>query len=319
MNLPLILALLLAAPAPTLDQILTQRARAQANRHEKALQREQVYSRPIALPGATEALTIPLTGKAIGSDGKVYTFSGTVTLSIDTPAPTPTPVPVPTVTKLTGIRDPATNLIVTSGAVGKRLVLEGELLLAQDLLVVVGGQVAAIASKSPTRIEFTVPTGPLGRPDTLILYWLQANNWQEKGRLPFRVGTVPPPTPTPEPTPPPTPPPPPTPIPGPPLSIQFEDGAGRLSDAFVIDHPMVIVGTGFGTAPGRVLIDKSPAPVLAWSSERIVTRSGSGANRYHRVGIDLWTPGAGWVSGIVGPFVMNQGETPLPLPYPEVK
>lgn len=287
-------------PALMAAQVRAERARAQANRRERAeaaaLRREIVYSRP--LPGATETLQIPVTGKAVDRVGRTFTFSGSVTLSIDTPSPSPAPVG----TKLTGIRDPATALLVTTATAGQRLVLEGEGLLAATLLVTVGGERAAVLRQSAGMIEFTVPPVPPGKSPVLILYWLLENQWQAKGTLPLAVKPGP------------TPPPPP---PGPKLGIRvdgFEDGAGRSVEVVPIHDTLIIVGSGFGTVPGRALVNKELSSVVSWSDVRIVCRSGEGANRYHRLGIDLWTPAGGWVSGIVGPYVVNAGETPLPWP-----
>jgi hypothetical protein len=205
---PLILALLLAAPAPSRDQILAARVRAQSNRREKALaerlnnprqSRVQRTKPPEApqRPGATETLLIPVTGNAIDSTGRTFTFSGTITLSIETPSPTPVPI----VTKLSAILDPLTALPVTSGAVGERLLLTGQRLQGGDLIrVTVAGETAVIARQSAESIEFTVPAVPAGRSPVLALYWLISNGWQLKGTLPFTVrGSTPPPPPPPPP------------------------------------------------------------------------------------------------------------------------
>lgn len=204
----LIAALLLTAPAPSRDTILRERHRAIANRKEKAMaeslkkpslapaQRAQPGKRHAA-PGATESLQIPVTGKGIDSKGNIYTVAGVVTLQIES-AP---PVPPPVVTKITGIRDPVSAGLVTGGTPGQRLVLEGELLSGPDLIrVAIGGQIAPVSRQSPTAVEFTVPPLPAGQTN-LELWWLVANNWQSKGRLPFTVkGTEPLPPPPPGPT-----------------------------------------------------------------------------------------------------------------------
>ena len=111
------------------------------------------------------------------------------------------PVPPPVVTKITGIRDPVSAGLVTGGTPGQRLVLEGELLSGPDLIrVAIGGQIAPVSRQSPTAVEFTVPPLPAGQTN-LELWWLVANNWQSKGRLPFTVkGTEPLPPPPPGPT-----------------------------------------------------------------------------------------------------------------------
>lgn len=269
----LLIAALIAAPAPSQEAILRERARAAANAREKAtaaaLEREQVYSRPIGLPGAGETLTVPLTGKAIGSDGKVYTFSGTVTLQIDSPAP------LPPATRLTGIRDPATALLVTTATAGQRLVLEGEGLLSETILVTVGGERAAVLRQSAGMIEFTVPPVPAGKSPTLVLYWLIANQWQPKGTLPLTVLQGPAPTPTPTPVPPPTP------------------GASPRVDSIQSSGGVVVIaGSGFGGAAGRVLIDKLPVTATGWSETRITGQAAGPV--LPRLTLDLQRAGEGW-------------------------
>lgn len=284
MNLYLVAALLAAAP--------TQAQKDKAA--SAALTREQVYSRPLGPPGAVETLTVPLAGRAMAADGTVFSFSGSIVLTIEAKPPPPPP---PVVTKLTGLRDPVSGALVTTAAVGQRLVLEGELLTSETLLVAVGGERAAVVSSSPTKIEFLVPPVPAGKPPVLILYFLVSNNWVEKGRLPLTIqGSTPIP-------------------PGPSLGFRvdgYEDGAGKPVTSLPINSPLVIVGSGFGAAAGKVLVNKSFSRVTSWSDTKISTRSGEGANRYHPVLLDVFRPGEGWVSGIVGPFVTMPGEGPLP-------
>lgn len=256
----LLIAALIAAPAPSREQILRDRAGAAANRREAEAR--------VKLPGATESLQIPVTGKGVDGKGNVYTFSGVVTLQIDTPLPPPPPL----TTKLTGIRNPETAILVTTAAPGQRLVLEGELLTSETILVAIGGERATVTRAAAGMIEFIVPPVPEGKPPVLILYWLVNNNWVEKGRLPLTVKAAPTPTPTPTPTPP--------------------GDSPRVDSIQSSGEQVTITGSGFGTAPGRVLLDKLPVLVLTWDETRITGRSEFAV--LPRLTLDLQRAGEGW-------------------------
>lgn len=299
----LLLAALLAAPAPSRDQILRERHRAIDNAREKAtaaalradLTREQVYSRPIGPPGALgaqETVQVPIVStKVMLSDGRILELSGVLTGTITTPAPPPPPV----VTKLTGIRD-AAGALVTGGTSGQRLVLEGERLAAGDLIrVAIGGQIAPVSRQSAGMVEFTVPSLPAG-PSTLELWWLVNNNWQSKGRLPFTVRT-----PGPEPQPQPIPP------PGEQEVIRierYEDGSGNPVTSIKVNQPLVIVGSGFGTRPGRVWVNLWVVPVLEWTPTRIRTMTSPTANDSLPVQIDIERPDGRHEGPTLGPRVV---------------
>ncbi len=268
----LLIAALLAVPAPSRDQILRDRASRQSNAREKALQREILYSAPILPPGALgsqETVQVPIVStKVILSDGRVLELSGVLTGTITSPAP------VPPLTRLTGIRDPATALLVTKATPGQRLVLEGEQLLSETIRLTVGGEIAPVTRQSAGMLEFTVPPVPAGRPPVLILYWLQANNWVEKGRLPLTVTSSPVPVP----------------VPGiNPRVDSLENSGGQI----------ILNGSGFGAAAGRVMLDKRPLTVVGWTDASITCLSRPEV-KLGRLVLDLWRPGEGWFTELWG-------------------
>lgn len=275
MNTALILSALLLAPVrpPTPLEIQKEYdANYAANANEKAIQTavqlKQKRDEAPSLPGAPEVLSGPLAFTFKASDGRTISFQGTGTLTIETPAPIPPPVG----TKLSGIRDPATGLLVTTTTAGTRLLLEGENLLSETILVTCGGERSAVLRQLNNVIEFVAPVVPAGKPNVLVLYWLINNNWQEKGRLPLTVTSG---GPTPQPPP----------VVGANPRIDSIQATGDLK--------VVLTGAGFGAAEGKVLLDKRPMAVLAWADGRIDCRMGQ-ESVFERVVVDLWRPGEGW-------------------------
>jgi hypothetical protein len=90
------------------------RLQAQINLHTAQVRLEALR----ALPGAPTTVTVPITGKTTDAQGNSVTVSGTLTLTIELAGPIPPPV---TETKLTGVRNPATGLLVTTTTAGTRL------------------------------------------------------------------------------------------------------------------------------------------------------------------------------------------------------
>lgn len=268
---PLILAVLLAAQAPLLQEAQKQKAGAAANAREKSLYRAaelERVRRQTQAPGAGESLSGPLTFRFVAPDGRVLNFSGTGTLTIEGG----TPIPQPEVTKLTGIRSTETGLLVTTTTPGSRLVLEGANLVDEGTLmtVTVGGERSAILRESEGMIEFVAPVVPANKPPLLVLYWLQSNQWTNKGQLPLTVqGSGP------------TPPIPPAPGLNP-----------RVDSILPSGEHVILTGAGFGPT-GLLLMDKRPMQVVSWEDSRIDCLMGQ-EKEFSRLVVDLWRPSEGW-------------------------
>lgn len=266
---------------PTAEQIRAERARQASNRRERELARH-------LKPAAGVSFPIPVSSKALLPDGRSLTVTGTLTGTLDT---VPVPVPPP-LTRLGSLRDAVTGTAVVTAVPGQRLALVGETLIGGTYQrITVGGEIGPIGKVAATRLEFVVPAVPAG-PTEVLLYWLEGGGWVLKGKLPLVIGSGQPG---------------PVPVPVPATDAfhvdGYEDERGQRTDRLIINRPMSVVGTGFGSQPGKLWTGSSWLPIHRWTDTRIDTESGPGANPYYPLTLHLWRPGTGWVSGIKGPLV----------------
>lgn len=247
-------------------------------------------------PGAATTVQIPVTGSAVDAAGRRYTFSGSITLTLDLPTPTPSPQPV--LTKLETVLDPATTLPVLTWVEGQRLILRGESLYVPGTpaRLQFQGRVLAVTRWSPTEIEFSAPTTGTATTSTFQLYWNLGAGWILKGQLAGPWRSV---MPSPEDV---------TPI------VDFQDDQGRPVDRVAPGARLTLSGRGFGTAPGQVTLKGAPMPVLSWTDELITVRVDWGANPYFPSWYGLRIPGRGAWGGGQGPWILEAGQVPLPLP-----
>jgi hypothetical protein len=235
---------------------------------------------PPRLPKAT---AIPLSiGDTVTIGGQQFTVSATLVPSgtTPTPLPTPTPIPVPKPT-VTGIRNRATGLLVTTAKPGDSLQIEGTQLGAtMGRLQLAGRIVPSPSAWTATAIPFIAPDpGATAVTGTWDIYQPSGSAWAlvaSSGLFTLLPAGSPAPAPTPAPTPTPTPAPTPLPTRTPLLVTGFRDAMGQLAQGFTPGQMIFIQGQGFGTTAGTVSIGSSPAPVLQWTETEIQVRCPAG-------------------------------------------
>lgn len=246
-----------------------ERARSQSNKRVRAERKAEVPVPPPP-PGASSAVQIPVTGSAVDTAGRKYTFTGVVTLTLeDPPAP---PVPI-----IAGVRSAGGTAFITEALGGTQLELVGAgLPTTGQLRLTVGDRTATVRQWTPTVVFFTAPavTAPFTGQVTV---WIQVNGqWTVAARGPnltLRPGTVE--------------------VPLLPRVDWFLAADGTAPDAFQIRQPLILQGAGFGAQKGRVLVNWLEAPVLFWSPTKIETTAGDGTNPFG-LQVQVLTP-AGWL------------------------
>jgi hypothetical protein len=251
MNWLLIALTLLTAQAKDAE-----RARTQSNRRTRAERKAEVPVPP-AVPGASSAVQIPVTGSAVDPAGRKYTFSGIVTLTLED-APTP-PVTVPTIT---GVRAPGATTFVTEALSGAPLELVGAGLPATGILrLTVGGLTAVVKQWTPTVVSFNAPLVAAPLTGVTKIYAQINNNWTLVAtgpNLTIRPGSVE--------------------VPTLPRVDRFLALGGTAPDAFTIHQSVLLQGSGFGAQKGRVLVNWLEVPVQSWSEAQIQTTAGDGTD-----------------------------------------
>jgi hypothetical protein len=284
---------LLTAPAPSLDEVIAYHARNAANRRERQEARSltnaaRTPSQRVQPPGGTQTLQIPVTGQGRAPDGRLYTFSGVVTLTIEDTTPPP-----PLTTRLSSVTDALTGAPTPQAVSGQNLRLNGDLLYTSgSARLVWSGRILPVSRWSAGEVLFQAPAVTARQTAPLILYWLVGNGWQEKGRLTLTV--------TPEGAPPPPP-------PGEtvPTVDHFENEAGQTIQQVFAGDRLVIVGTGFGTVKGAVnLPGNMPAVVETWTDTRIAVRVGPAGSP--QLAVQVQKPGEAWVTQWPGVWVLRR-------------
>jgi hypothetical protein len=190
-------------------------------------------SRP---PRAPMPVQIPVTGQALGADGRTYSFSGVVTLNVgEAPLPTPTPTPTPTPVPIPGpgvsvdrVTD-ASGASITSSAGGSIIYIRGSGMGAGGI-VKVAGQACSVIDYAPWQVVVKLPVVATNQAGPVMVAptGLQPATSGFAFTIIASVNPAPVPTPTPTPTPVPTPTPTPTPQPLPPL-VEWPPGSGLFS------------------------------------------------------------------------------------------
>jgi len=202
-------------------------------------------------PGAPPSVQIPITGSATDSEGRRYTFNGTVTLTLEDPPPPPVPV-------IVGTRLAGGTQFISETISGTALELVGAgLPTTGQLRLTVGDKTAVVRSWTPTLVQFTAPavTVPFTGPTKV---WQQiSNTWTliaQGPSLTLKPGVAE--------------------VPVLPRVDRFLAADGTTPNAVTINQPIVIQGSGFGAEKGRVLVNWAEVPVTLWTDTKIVTTAG---------------------------------------------
>lgn len=220
-------------------------------------------STPNALPGATTSLVIPITGQTVGSDGRTYTLSGSVTLTLGDPPAPPGP-------KILSIRDRTTLQEVTTAPGRTVLVIQGQSLGSTGRLQI-AGSICTVSSWSDTEIIFAAPALATTVTAPFVIYRLANNQWTELCRsIPF---TLTPPV---------------APVAGgfPAIEGAVDDSGVPLFGLPAPGQVFRVIGKEFGERPGKLLWDNTPSPILAWTDTSIRTRAPEDPNV--AIGGSLW-------------------------------
>jgi len=230
--------------------------------------------RPAGHTRKPKAAAVPLTlGDLVTVGGVTYQVQLLPTLiPTGTPIPTPIPTPAPK-PALTGIRNRATGLLVTSAVAGTPLQIEGVLLGTGAGRVQLAGRIAAQpTSWTGAAIQFLAPDpGGVAITGGWDVYQPSGATFlriASSGSFTLLPGTAPVPTPTPTPTP--------TPLPPPGTSslmvTGFREAMGQLAQSFAPGDTIFIQGQGFGAVTGQVMIGVKAVPVLVWTPTEIQVR-----------------------------------------------
>lgn len=204
---------------------------------------------------APPTFQVPINSSFTGSDGKIYTFKGVLTLIIEEPLPAP---PGP---QITAMRNEAGQGVeqIRSGEV---LVLEGVELWKEgaQIRVQIPGRTAAVLSFSAERLRVRFPA--VGQPmeGPLQVYHNEGTGWvlvttgpritvlpaALPGRI--RIGSFHRPD-------------------GSQLFSPFGEGWEGLKPG----EPFIIRAEGLGEKPGKLTLSGWPAPVLSWSESEVST------------------------------------------------
>jgi len=230
-------------------------------------------------PGAPPSVQIPITGSATDSEGRKYTFNGTVTLTLEDPPPPPVPV-------IVGTRLAGGTQFISEALSGTALELVGAgLPTTGQLRLTVGDKTAVVRSWTPTLVQFTAPvvTVPFTGPTKV---WSQLNNtWMliaQGPNLTLKPGTAD--------------------VPILPRVNRILASDGTPKNDFKINETLVIEGDGFGQQGQNLLVNWLSVPITYWSPTRIVTRAGdAGTVAGTKTYLMIKTP-TGWL-GANGPLV----------------
>ena len=218
-------------------------------------------------PGADPApptFQVPVNSRVVAPDGRIWTFTGTLTVMVEEAPPKPDG---PTITAL---RNQAGQGVEQIRA-GEVLVIEGVQLAkaGAQLRVQVPGHLGTVLSSTPTRLEVRFPTVPAAVTGPLQIYHNQGTGWTLAATGP-RVTLLP------------------AQAPGKPLIRSFRDAT--------------VEGEGFGTRPGTVYLEWFNAKVSAWSDRQIRLQGVAPTASWYPLKINIETAGGEWASygGIVG-------------------
>ena len=249
---------------------------------------------------APVSFQLPVNTRAVGADGRIYTFTGTLNVTVED---VPLPQPGPEITALKNAAGEGVGIIRS----GEVLVIEGAGLWQEkaQLRVQVPGRLATVLAQSPTRLEVRFPavTAPVTGP--LQVYHNVGTGWTlvtTGPRITINPAVAPPAR---------------------KAQIRSYNGLdGQIRQVFTVGEPILIRGEGFGDVPGDVEIWYNREAVLSWTDTEIRVTSTQNANPWwpQRVAIRLpgWE-GTQWLSDwMMGPKVVLPGEQaqPTPPPYP---
>lgn len=231
-----------------------------------------VGAKPRRTPRAAAPVVIPVTGTALGSDGRQYSFSGTLNLTVgDAPAPIPTPLPPPPIpgpgVSVDRVTD-ASGANITAASGGSLVWIRG-FGMGSAGIVKVAGQACSVIDWQPWAISCKTPIVSTSQTGPVMVAPLGIN--PATSSFTFTLVGTPGPTPVPDPTPTPTPTP--TPIPGPtPMPLPQPNGSvewppGTLAywrqDALGFYRP---VQPPYPWAlPGKIGIDHGLWPRAPWN------------------------------------------------------
>lgn len=251
----LFLTLSLLAPAPSLDE-----ARWQNLKRTQKLLEEKVYNiPPEAVSPVTVQVDFPVTWKALGSDGRAYLFSGTLSGTLTLQEPEPVPLP----SLITWIRS-ASGEVITSAKAGETITIEGAGLWQQGVTAVVQfpgpGRGAAVLSATPAKLVVRLPATAAAYTAPLQVWWRTSAGvvLRAEKLLTVLPAQAPPSKPGVE-------------------SYHRPDGTRLFTTDLTTwggigaGQEFLIRGEGFGETTGNLSLSGWAAPVLFWSDEEVRT------------------------------------------------
>jgi hypothetical protein len=218
-------------------------------------------------PGAAFTFTVPLSGSAVGPDGRTYSFQGVVPLTV-----TETPPPPPPAPHVDYIKDALTGQVVTQAPAGSIMLMEGGGFGPTGRLTW-GSYTCVVSSWTDPEIQFLLPKPLTLQTQPFVLYNLKNNQWTLVVKsAPFMI--------TPDTTPP------------PPPQSAWPHIKGATTDAGLVLTTLPpagavfrIQGRNFGAQSGKLLWDNTSIPVLSWSDTEIRTQAPAPPNN---VGGRIW-------------------------------